>query len=659
MNLSYEELSQTALRLDPLPEVMKKLLVASLGRSGSLKEETWQLVQLDMALCLNLLYLGNSRSFGVPGRVGSLQQIRDALEPEMIRDCMLSQVSHIGLNENPSEIILNDQRAFFKHSLGCARYAEAVARAVGFPEPEMAYLAGLIHDFSKITLYQCYPDQYQRIFQMMEREDLQLYEAEVHFFQSHHAAIAGQILNSWNVPDNLRVGISMHHSPEVFGSAEGAEFMLPRIIQAGDYFAYQQHEGDAGNAQKMLKEVPPQSKVMLADSLSREQVQQIRQSLEQEYIQIEIGILEPKEYVNLVAEANRYLGRRSVQLQANLRDISLIHQVHQVFDISESLEEILINLSRILIGTLHAVAVGFLLDKGEGQRCVYLGSDYELPDEVHFYVREELRQAFAMQIEMEIESGLLNQKTLPLGSASSFPPPEESVWIGSSSVFRLDGQRGALGTLGVFSKQSHVFTQEEYERFLVVAELIAMGLDRYFLDREARQLSMTDGLTGLYNHRQFKMFLDKELTGSLRYGYPVSLIILDIDHFKYFNDRFGHLVGDDVLRELAELLRQLTRESDIVARYGGEEFAVLSSRTSLNDSKKLADRIQKAVGENNFCSETGKTLKITVSQGIACYPSEGIHTGIDLIEASDKALYVAKNSGRNQVQIAPNKPIDR
>jgi len=216
----------------------------------------------------------------------------------------------------------------------------------------------------------------------------------------------------------------------------------------------------------------------------------------------------------------------------------------------------------------------------------------------------------------------------------------------------LHGQAGPLGLLGVFSDRSHVFTPAERERFLIVAELMAMGLERFRMEEQTRQMSVTDGLTGLLNHRQFEILLNNELKSSQRHSFPVGLIIMDLDHFKRVNDTYGHLTGDQVLRETADLLRGQTRESDVVARYGGEEFAMILSHTNLSHSSAMAERVRQALESHLFCAQEGRNLRVTVSLGVACFPAKGVQGAEDLIAAADTALYDAKRSGRNRVVTA-------
>ena len=158
----------------------------------------------------------------------------------------------------------------------------------------------------------------------------------------------------------------------------------------------------------------------------------------------------------------------------------------------------------------------------------------------------------------------------------------------------------------------------------------------------------TDSLTGLYNHRYFQERLAVELSRAARYGHRLSLLMVDIDFFKSFNDTHGHPMGDIALRELAYVLMQQVRDVDIVARIGGEEFAIILPETSIEEAIVTAERVKKATEEQGFHDSNGEETPLTVSVGAAGYPDNASDRS-GLILASDVALYQAKNAGRNRV----------
>lgn len=164
------------------------------------------------------------------------------------------------------------------------------------------------------------------------------------------------------------------------------------------------------------------------------------------------------------------------------------------------------------------------------------------------------------------------------------------------------------------------------------------------------KLATIDGLTELYNHRYFQETLKNQIEISKRYEQPFSLIIVDIDYFKKFNDTYGHQAGDAVLKQVAQTLKKNSRTTDFVCRYGGEEMSIILPNTNAEDALFNANRINKAVAEKDFHLSATETGKVTISVGVATFPDNGDNAQ-DLIEHADKGLYYAKEHGRNQVHV--------
>ncbi len=168
-----------------------------------------------------------------------------------------------------------------------------------------------------------------------------------------------------------------------------------------------------------------------------------------------------------------------------------------------------------------------------------------------------------------------------------------------------------------------------------------------FMYSRTRYLSLTDALTGLYNRRHFDNTIEREFMRSKRYGGDLSLAIIDIDFFKKINDTYGHLCGDYILKEAAYLIMDNFRKTDFVFRYGGEEFVVILTETNLESSKIPLERLRAKIAEYPFVFN-GQPLHITVSTGVSSNNAETIE---EFLDNADKALYRAKQTGRNKVEI--------
>jgi diguanylate cyclase (GGDEF)-like protein len=187
------------------------------------------------------------------------------------------------------------------------------------------------------------------------------------------------------------------------------------------------------------------------------------------------------------------------------------------------------------------------------------------------------------------------------------------------------------------------------ENQLLVNELVKKNNDLQKANERLVEMAVRDGLTGLYNHRYFQEALALEAARSLRYGHTFSLLFLDVDHFKRYNDTNGHLEGDRLLITLSQKVKEYVRGSDIVARYGGEEFVIILPETSRGNANQIAENIRTCVAEFPFKNrETQATDNITISIGVATFPEDG-SDGASLLKHADDLLYKAKDSGRNKV----------
>ncbi|MBN1366314.1 MAG: diguanylate cyclase [Dehalococcoidales bacterium] len=205
--------------------------------------------------------------------------------------------------------------------------------------------------------------------------------------------------------------------------------------------------------------------------------------------------------------------------------------------------------------------------------------------------------------------------------------------------------KGVLtGIFALGKKQNGIYSQEDLEMTMAVASQAGLIIENAQHYSQALLKANTDGLTGLYNHRHFHERLEQEIARSSRFGTVFSVIIADIDLFKVYNDNYGHLAGDEVLRHIGEYIKSSIRSIDIAARYGGEEFSVILPETRLIDAQVVAERIRKTIE----LKTNSREMPVTVSVGVASWPIDGVMKE-ELINRADRALYTAKQNGRNRV----------
>ncbi len=206
-----------------------------------------------------------------------------------------------------------------------------------------------------------------------------------------------------------------------------------------------------------------------------------------------------------------------------------------------------------------------------------------------------------------------------------------------------------LGVLEIVNKTNHEpFTKDDLALVLRIVDHAAIAIERSALYQKMAELSVTDDLTKLFNTRYLNRTLEIELARAARHHTSLSLIFMDVDHFKHINDNYGHLVGSKLLVEMGQLLLRSLRTVDIVARYGGDEFVMVLPQTSPKNAIQIAERMRKSIEHNVFLKKDGYSFKITASFGVASYP-ESAHSKEGLMKLADEAMYRVKNQTRNGV----------
>ena len=206
-----------------------------------------------------------------------------------------------------------------------------------------------------------------------------------------------------------------------------------------------------------------------------------------------------------------------------------------------------------------------------------------------------------------------------------------------------------LGVLVLDSEQRGAFSAHETQPLESVADICATAIQNAHYVERVKQLAYLDGLTGIFNRRFFELRIVEEIDRARRFPGSLGVIMVDIDQFKRLNDEFGHLLGDEVLRQISSLFHQQLRKIDVVCRYGGEEFAILLSQTAPDQALAIADKLRRLVQNWQF---PGVPRSVTISAGTASFPQHGT-TRDELVKAADAALYLAKQEGRNCVRQAP------
>lgn len=212
------------------------------------------------------------------------------------------------------------------------------------------------------------------------------------------------------------------------------------------------------------------------------------------------------------------------------------------------------------------------------------------------------------------------------------------------------------GIMYLYAFEPRRFEQGRASLITVLASFAAMSIENAKLHHETRQMAITDALTGLHNRRYFEKVLPQELERARRHGLTLSLLLIDADNFKKFNDTYGHPMGDRILATIGLCLGKVLRSIDFAFRYGGEEFVVILPETSKDSARMVAERIrQRVIADSRKVLCSGMTDPVTVSTGIACYPQDAADGG-ELVTLADSLLYQAKGTGKNRILVREEAP---
>jgi diguanylate cyclase (GGDEF)-like protein len=316
-------------------------------------------------------------------------------------------------------------------------------------------------------------------------------------------------------------------------------------------------------------------------------------------------------------------------------------RLSQRTDPSIGLEELYILIMNSCIkGTKADAGSLFIFD--EKSKQLSLKTAWGLNEKIIELIKKKGKEKLQLWRQQKLPQPMISKEEGEFVSGNLKGVPEIETGICISLIGR---EENLIGLITLHSKKKNrQFLDEEKRLFATFADYSSQAIENTMLYKSTQQLSITDGLTGLFNHRHFHEQLELEVNRAQRYDLNLSLIMIDLDHFKKFNDSYGHLEGDTLLRKIAQILKSSLRETDFVARYGGEEFAVILPETNKAGASFAAERVRKTINEQTF-GEVG--AKMTISLGVASYPDDAC-LRTDLIKKADEALYRAKKEGRNR-----------
>jgi diguanylate cyclase (GGDEF)-like protein len=336
------------------------------------------------------------------------------------------------------------------------------------------------------------------------------------------------------------------------------------------------------------------------------------------------------------------LSRARGELEARVHDLEILNATGRRLSASLQLEELVETIARETCKAIPEAEAVSLVHRRAGRDSELVIDGFDRTSEKFFRRAMADGEGVAGWVMKQGTSQRIDNLAL-----SDIPADADGIrsWLGVPLFMYGECE----GVVAVQSSRVAAF-KEEHQRLL---DSFALQIAAALQNAHLYELAMVDGLTGLFVRRYFDARIEEEIERSKRYGSPFSVVMMDVDDFKKLNDTYGHLVGDRVLKAIANVVKAQMRGVDTAARYGGEELAVILPRTEMVGAYNLAERIREGIAELRITTdeEPPRALAVTASLGIAAYPESKAASGEDLVRRADRALYRAKKTGKNRVEL--------
>jgi diguanylate cyclase (GGDEF)-like protein/putative nucleotidyltransferase with HDIG domain len=636
------------------PLVSSRLFESSL-KAGAEFGEVVRIIQTDQALSLRILKIVNSPFYGLRSKVNTLSHALAMLGSRAVNAIIRGEDRYRTNPVSRSKEAI-DKYFFWQHALTTAVIAEAISNNLGYDIPEEAYVAGLLHDMGKIFLEMKDPETYAAVARDMIKNEDPVPVIERRRFGADHAEVGGMMAERWNLPATLQAAIQHHHTSREETRALGLDEKsgeLAAIVTYADFIAWSQGLGSVENGHIPVHNHPPRNIINMLQSCLERIMDEVNKRLKAVG---EIFHLQTSGIYDFNAVFREHMpDRRPAPSPAEI----LEEQIEGLSALNEIIREIrrLDREDKIFHTMMHGIhsklgfdrVVHFRLNRANNEVVGHKRVDCtEIPIDIH-------KISFVLGIDEEgISRCLMTQRPVPLIRKGLDARVVDILGVKEAVAAPVVVNERAQGIIIADTFLSgRPTTPEHVEALGLVCLEAGMAVENRQLisrSKELQELAEKDELTSVNNRRYAIQMCKQELDRAQQEQSPLSIVMIDIDHFKRFNDTYGHQAGDFVLREVAKRIEATSRKSDMIGRYGGEEFLVLLPDTPLERCIVYAERLRSVI------EDYGKEIKqifpacnLTISIGVTSLKHPDTENLEDFIERVDKALYSAKERGRNRV----------
>jgi diguanylate cyclase (GGDEF)-like protein/putative nucleotidyltransferase with HDIG domain len=645
-------ISEKKIDLPTLPLVILKLLQITNDENASL-DDLERVIGTEPTILTKMLRIVNSAAFAIPHRVSNVREAIHHVGFRAIRTLAL-EVTLFEQLVAQSRRYHFDRIHFWQHCLSVACMSKAIAEELNYPHSDEVYVAGLLHDIGKIILEVYGRITYSDFLKHLPPTNGLLVDDEAQVIGMGHDMLGAFFCAEWGLPESFVLAISLHHARFAHLGLTQEQELLIAIISLANFVTWTQGIGSV----KMLRHPILQPEVSELIDMDRINLRSLLERMDREVKGIadfyNFSFPSADFFRENLLRATIDLSRRNTEyhyhkaeLQKRVESLTTLKQSvaapHRSLDPRE-----------IIKTTLEAVQREFFYDRlyvfqVEGKKRMLVVNDCldttGFPDRL---------QETKVEITAHHEGFMscLRQKSPVVinGATDADRDLLRMFGVTEMGVIPVTSDKNILGLIGVDCITSgRPINPAELFSVSIVANELGMALERANLFEKYRVKAAYDALTSLYN----KGYISELLAGAFEKAASgkekLSVAVLDIDHFKRFNDNFGHLAGDNILQLLATAMRKLSRPEDYVGRFGGEEFLIILSDTVFDRAMKYAERLRKEIEKlGNLLIKRYPGHALTISVGVATYEPD-LKNWKMLVEKADEALYSAKNLGRNRV----------
>ncbi len=642
--------------LPSLPEVALRLAEVTRDQKGSVTDLT-KLVETDPAMMARLLRLVNSPAYGFPRKISSLRESIVILGFDAIRRLALGMTMHDNLMKASSGTLF-DQQVFWRHCLAVAAIARELAEVTGEINPEEAYVAGLLHDLGKPVLEQFGILSYSDFLDYVHDKPGLLIEEERKILGQGHDVMGALFATHSGLPKRLVHAIQLHHHP-LPESVERSTALLTALVALADFVSWSHGFGSVPQSRPPI--LPPYVAKLI--DLEKLDLTSLVRSMDREVTVAadfyHFSFPVPSELRENLLGINLVLGRMNSSLYYTKDQVTSSPSPHEETPSRPRQDTLLVphhslNQESIIDDTLSAIRTDLELDRvcllllEPAKRRLRLVTCRDHTDRP---VGPSNRTVSLGEEAGELLACLRSRRSRTIaGQGADRNALLAILGIETLSLVPVMGQHRVIGLIGLDNASSgRPVKPGTMEAASLVAHELGLALEYARLLAQSRRQAEKDALTGLPNRAALDASLANEVDHAHEQGQPLAAAMLDIDHFKRFNDTYGHATGDTMLKLIGKVLRQVTREGNIVGRYGGEEFTTVLPGVTKSNAFDYCERLRMAI------EQMGRRLEqrfpghpLTVSIGLAMLGSDD--SAESLLGRADEALYRAKRSGRNRVE---------